>query len=78
MKKVKIVVTVVLFFLIISAFSLDLYIYNQMNRRDITLEKQILTLSNQVFALNMRLKLQERHKLTNSKTFNLGGIGNHD
>ena len=50
-----------------------------MNKRDITLENQIGTLSNQVFKLNMRFKLQEKHKLTNSKTFNFtGGIGNHD
>ena len=74
MKRIKIVISVVLYFSIIAIFSIDLYLYKQINSRDIALEKQICTLSNQVFKLKMELALHKKHKLINNKI--LGGIGN--
>ena len=70
----KVIISFILFFLFIFIFSVELYLYNQANRRDIRLEKQICTLSNQVLRLKMQYKLDKNHKLTSTKI--LGGIGN--
>ena len=74
MKRIKIVISVVLYFSIIAIFSIDLYLYKQINSRDIALEKQINTLSNQVFKIKMERALHKNHELTNNKI--LGGIPN--
>ncbi len=70
----KVIVSFILFFLFIFIFSVELYLYNQANRRDIRLEKQICTLSNQVLRLKMQYKLDKNNKITSTKI--LGGIPN--
>jgi hypothetical protein len=41
----KVIVTFILFFIFIFVFSVELYLFTEINRRDITLEKQIFTSS---------------------------------
>ena len=56
----KMIVSFILFFMFIFIFSVELYLYNQANRRDVILEKQISRLSNQVFKIKMERALHKK------------------